>query len=276
MFKRIIARLDVKNDTLVKGINLEGLRNLGKPEEFAKKYYFDGIDEIHYQDVVASLYSRDSLIKVIDNTIKDIFVTVSVGGGIRNNKDIDQILRYGADKISINSAAVRNPEILKKAANVFGSSTISVNIETLKLNNKYEVFIDSGRQRTGLELFSWIDKIQKLGVGELIVTSISHEGKKNGFDYSLYKEIKSKTSVPIVAHGGAGSTDHILKLFVECNVDAVSLASIMHYSYLDKNIKIKNEGKSVYLKNIKESDKSKFSLKNLKLNLKKNGIKIRI
>lgn len=160
MFKRIIARLDIKNNNLVKGINLEGLRNLGDPKYFALKYYEEGIDEIHYQDIVASLYDRNSIIEYISYAAKNVFVIISVGGGIRNNDDIDKVLRSGADKISMNSAAVKNPELIKIASKVYGSSTISINIETIKTTSGYEVLIDSGRQKTGLDLNKWIEKFK--------------------------------------------------------------------------------------------------------------------
>ena len=277
MFKRVIARLDIKNNNLVKGVNLEGLRNLGDPKYFALKYYEEGIDELHYQDIVASLYDRNSIIEYISYAAKNVFVIISVGGGIRNNDDIDKVLRSGADKISMNSAAVKNPELIKIASNVYGSSTISVNIETIKTSSGYEVLIDSGRQKTGLDLNKWIEKIQKLGAGEIIITSISHEGKKKGFDINLYKMVKKYVSVPLIAHGGAGDIDHILELFQTCEVDGVALASILHYSYLEKNIKLDNQGKNYFINTEKEMhDDKKITINKIKKTLKKNGIKVRI
>ena len=154
LYKRIISRLDVKNGILVKGINLEGLRNLGDPEHFSKIYYNQKIDEIHFQDIVASLYNRDVLFKIIEKISKKIFVNVSVGGGIRNINEVDKLLRIGADKVVINTAAVKNPKFLKKLVDVYGSSTISVAIETAKIENKYEVFIETGREKTGIELLN--------------------------------------------------------------------------------------------------------------------------
>ena len=177
MYKRIISRLDVKNGTLVKGINLEGLRNLGDPEHFSKIYYDQKIDEIHFQDIVASLYDRDVLFNIIEKISKKIFGNVSVGGGIRSLDEVDKLLRIGVDKIAINSAAVRKPKFLEQLVNIYGSSKISVNVETAKINNKYEIFIETGREKTGLELFEWIDTIQKMKVGEIIVTEIPLEGR---------------------------------------------------------------------------------------------------
>ena len=192
MLKRIISRLDVKNGILVKGINLEGLRNLGDPNYFAKKYYDDLIDEIHFQDIVASLYDRDSLSKIVEKNSKSIFVNVSVGGGIRTIKDADKLLRIGVDKIAINSEGVRNPNFLRELVKIYGSSTISVNIETIKTTNFYEVMIETGREKTGVDLFKWIEKLQDIGVGEIIITKINDEGKQNGFDVDFYKTMRKK------------------------------------------------------------------------------------
>ena len=186
MFKRIISRLDIKNNTLVKGISLEGLRVLGDPRFFALAYYNDGIDEIHFQDVVASLYNRNTLDNVINNTVKNVFVTINAGGGIRTTDDIDRVLKLGADKITINSAAIRDPNFIKIASEIYGVSTIGVAIETVKVDNKYMVLIESGREKTNIELFSWIEKIQKLGAGDLTITCIEHEGRKRGFIIELY------------------------------------------------------------------------------------------
>ena len=153
MYKRIISRLDIKNGILVKGISLEGLRKLGDPIFFSKKYYNDNVDEIHFQDVVATLYGRDILFNIIEKNSRKIFVNVSVGGGIKNENDIDNLLRLGCDKVVINSEAVRNPNFLDIAVKKYGSSTICLAVETIKINNNYEVMIDTGREKTGLKLF---------------------------------------------------------------------------------------------------------------------------
>ena len=195
MIKRIIARLDIKNDTLVKGINMEGLRNLlGEPRYFSEKYFEEGIDEIHYQDVVASLYSRNMLLNII-KTAKNSFVILSIGGGIRSDKDIFEALRSGADKVSLNSFAVRKPIILNQVKDLFGSSTISVNIDAIFDNGDYYVLIDSGRKRTNMKVFDWVEKVQKFGCGEIIITSIRNEGKMNGFDLKLCRKVKQLSSV---------------------------------------------------------------------------------
>ncbi len=272
MYKRIISRLDIKNNTLVKGVNLEGLRVLGDPREFILSYYRENIDEIFLQDVVASLYNRNQLDKIIQDIVKNVFVTISVGGGLRNISDINKVLNLGADKISINSAAIKNPSFLKTSVEVFGSSTITVNIETLKVNGKYMVLIESGREKTRYELFDWIDKIQQLGAGEAVVTSISYEGKGAGFDLELYKLLKKKLNIPLVAHGGAGSVEDIINLFKETDVDGVLISSLLHYSYIKKT-SANNAGNTIFQKEFIKG--KKISILDIKNELDKNNISVR-
>ncbi len=278
MFKRIIARLDCKNSFLVKGISLEGLRVIGNPKIFANEYFSQGVDEIHYQDVVASLYNRNTLDEIIETTTKNIFVIISVGGGIRSEADIDKVLRLGADKVSINSAALKDKNLLRKVVDKYGSSTISINIETNKINGKYEVLTESGREKSGVGLFNWIEEVQKIGVGEIIVTSIFYEGKRKGFDIQLYKKLKKEVSVPLLAHGGAGSYDHVLELFKECDVDGVLLASMLHYDLIkkiDKDKNLKEDGSKVFIKNFSSNENSSYNIKDLKKFLVKNNINVR-
>lgn len=273
MYKRIIARLDIKNNYLVKGINFEGLRVLGKPENFSLKYFNDGIDEIHYQDVVASLYERNSLKETISKTVKNIFVTFCVSGGLRKITDIDKMLRLGADKISLNSAAVKNPKLIKDASDKFGSSTICINIDVIKNKKDYEVLIESGREKTNLRLFDWLDKIQYYGAGEICLTSISHEGKQKGYDINLYKMVKNKVNIPLVAHGGCGSLNHLLEVLEF--VDAASISSYLHYSYLNKfKNKLKNTGNLNFL-NQKKKNQKNINILEIKNFLKKNNIDVR-
>ena len=239
--KRIISRIDIKNNTLVKGIHLEGLRVLGDPKEHAYKYFLEGIDEIHYQDVVASLYNRNQLDEVIEKTVRDIFVPISVGGGIRSLEDIDKILKLGADKVVINSAAVRNPEFIKEASDKYGSSTIGIAIEAIKYNeNEYKILIESGRENTDLNLLKWLETIQNCNAGEIIVTSIDKEGTKKGYDLNLCQIVKKNSDIPIIAHGGAGKILDIIELFNFSKVDAVSIATLLHYNYLNTDKKAIN------------------------------------
>ncbi len=276
MYKRIISRLDVKNGILVKGINLEGLRNLGDPEYFSKIYYNEKIDEIHFQDIVASLYGRDVLFEIIEKISKKIFVNVSVGGGIRSVSEVDKLLRIGVDKIVVNSAAVRNPKFLEKLVAIYGSSTISVSIETSKINNKYEILIETGREKTGLELFEWVDKVQELKVGEITVTEIPMEGRNKGFNIDLYKDLRKKVDVQLVAHGGAGPFDNIADLFKKTDVDAVSIASLFHYNNLKPISSSEYKGSNAFVKSFKNEDKVGTSVINLKNFLLSKGIKVRI
>ena len=171
MNHRIIARLDIKGPNLVKGIHLEGLRVLGKPEDFAKYYYETGADELMFMDVVASLYGRNGLTEIISKTAKEIFIPLTVGGGIKTIEDIKMTLRAGADKVSINTAAIKNPNFIKEASREFGSSTIVATIEAIKeRNGEYFAFVDNGRDYTGIEVIKWAKKLEELGAGELVIT----------------------------------------------------------------------------------------------------------
>src|SRR2546423_13233654 len=174
---RVIARLDIKGPNLVKGIHMEGLRVLGKPEDFAEYYYRTGADELMYIDVVASLYGRNSLLDIVRRTAQEIFIPLCVGGGLRSVDDIRAVLRAGADKVSINTAAIRRPALIKEAAETFGSSTIVVSVEAIrKPDGKYEAYTDYGRERTGVDAVAWAQEAASLGAGELVVTSINQEG----------------------------------------------------------------------------------------------------
>lgn len=232
---RIIPRLDIKGPNLVKGIHLEGLRVLGTPEDFARYYYQNGADELFYQDVVASLYERNSLKDIITRTAKEIFIPLTVGGGIRTIDDIRSVLRAGADKVCINTAAIKNPLFIKEAARVFGSSTILVAIEAIKQNDgRYLAYTDNGREYTGVEVVNWAQQLQELGAGEIVITSVDSEGTGLGFDIELTSLVSNAVSVPIIAHGGASSEENVLKIIKESKVDAVSIASILHYDIFQK------------------------------------------
>lgn len=227
---RIIPRLDIKGPNLVKGIHLEGLRALGRPENFARYYYEQGADELIYMDVVASLYERNSLHDIIRKTAREIHIPLTVGGGIRTLEDIKNVLRVGADKISINTAAIRDPQFIKEASEKFGSSTIVVAIEAIKQpDGKYLAFVDNGREFTGIEVVKWAQEAVELGAGEILVTSVDNEGTAKGFDEELTTSIVQAVSVPVIAHGGAGAMEHILNVVHNCEPSAVSIASILHY-----------------------------------------------
>jgi cyclase len=249
---RIIPRLDVKGPNLVKGIHLEGLRVLGKPERFARLYYEQGADELLYMDVVASLYRRNSLLDIVARTSREIFIPLTVGGGLRTLDDIRAALRAGADKVSVNTAAVNRPELLKEAASRFGSSTIVVSIEAIKrTDGTYEAYTDNGRERTGLDAVEWAVRVAELGAGEIMVTSIDREGTGNGFDVELTRTITEAVPIPVIAAGGAGHVDHVADVVMEGRADAVCLASLLHYHVIRQGAStddFSTEGNIEYLK----------------------------
>lgn len=230
---RIIPRLDIKGPNLVKGIHLEGLRVLGKPEAFAKYYYENGADELFFQDTVASLYDRNSLHDIITKTAKEIFIPLTVGGGLRTLDDIRNVLRAGADKVVINTAAIKNPNFIREASHKFGSSTIVVAIEAIKnTDGKYLAFTDNGREYTGVEVISWAQKVEELGAGEIVITSVDKEGTGEGYDLELIKSVSQAVSIPVIAHGGASNPENIVQAILYSKADAVSIASILHYSVM--------------------------------------------
>jgi len=232
---RIIPRLDIKGPNLVKGIHLEGLRVLGNPEDFARYYYENGADELIYQDVVASLYERNSLHEIISRTAKDILIPLTVGGGLRTLEDIRLVLRAGADKVSLNTATIKNPTFISDAANKFGSSTIVVAIEAIKqTDGRYLAYIDNGREETGVEVIQWAQQIEKLGAGELIITSVDREGTAEGFDIELIKSISNIVNIPVIAHGGASTMSNIIDAVQDGNASALAIASIFHYASMKK------------------------------------------
>lgn len=234
--KRIIARLDIKGPNLVKGIHLEGLRVLGKPERFARYYYKAGADEMMYVDIVASLYNRNSLHDIITKTAKEIFIPLTVAGGIRTLDDIREILRAGADKVSLNTAVIKRPEIIREASRKFGSSTIVVTIEAIKQpDGRYLAYTDNGREFTGIEVMRWATMVEELGAGEIVITSVDREGTGLGFDLELTKMVAEAVSIPVIAHGGAGSLDDIKAVINAGKADAVAIASMIHYEFISKN-----------------------------------------
>jgi len=253
---RIIPRLDIKGPNLVKGIHLEGLRVLGKPEDFARYYYENGADELMYMDVVASLYERNSLHDIISKTAKKIFIPLTVGGGLRTIDDISGVLRAGADKVSLNTAAIKDPEIIKQASREFGSSTIVIAIEAIKQpDGKYLAYVDNAREFTGVEVLEWAQKVEELGAGEIVITSVDNEGTGSGYDIDLVRNVSKNVSIPVIAHGGAGKMEHIKEVISSGNADAVALASILHYDYVKYNTEtIDNsvEGNIEFLKNSKK------------------------
>lgn len=227
---RVIARLDIKGPNLIKGVHLEGLRVVGDPIEFAARYYREGIDEILFMDSVASLYGRNHLAEIISLTANDIFVPITVGGGIRTVKDAKDVLKSGADKIAINSAAVARPALIKEIAEDFGSQATVLSIEAKKnQNGSWEVYTDNGREKSGLLVSEWVEEAASLGAGEVLVTSIDKEGTGRGFDIELMRQISKKVTVPIIASGGMGKISDIHELISQTDISAVAIANSLHY-----------------------------------------------
>ncbi len=233
---RIIPRLDIKGPNLVKGIHLEGLRVMGRPEEFARHYYESGADELIFMDVVASLYERNSLHEIISRTAREIFIPLTVGGGLRSISDIREVLRAGADKVSLNTAAINNPSLIREAVLKFGSSTIVVAIEVIKnTDGRYLAYTDNGREFTGKDAFEWAQDVEELGAGEIVLTSVDKEGTGEGFDLGFVQKISENVGIPVIAHGGAGKSRHVSDVILNGKADAVTLASMFHYHYVINN-----------------------------------------
>ena len=274
---RIIPRLDIKGPNLVKGMHLEGLRVLGKPEDFAKFYYENGADELIYQDVVASLYGRNSLHEVISKTAEKIFIPLTVGGGIKTVEDISNILRSGADKVCINTAAIKDPSLISKAAKVFGVSTIVIGIEAiLQENGEYIAFVDNGRNSTDKNAVSWAKEAQDLGAGEVLITCVDKEGTGRGYDSSLLKQILQEVSIPVVVHGGIGKKEDVLEMRKKSELSGVAISSILHYDFikLQRNLEgYEDEGNTEFLKSYRSMGNLKTSnIKDIKALLLSNGV----
>lgn len=228
---RVIPRIDVKGKNVIKGVHLEGLRVVGEPRALAERYYRDGADEIIYMDVVASLYGRNSILSVVRSAAEGIFIPLTVGGGIRTIDDIVAALRAGADKVALNTAAVRRPEFLSDAARTFGSQCVVLSIEAKqRAPGRWEALTDNGRETTGLDAIEWARQAEALGVGEILVTSVDAEGTKSGFEIDLVRRICDAVRIPVIACGGAGSSRHVGELLDSCDCEAVSCASIFHFN----------------------------------------------
>lgn len=226
---RLVARLDVKGENLIKGVHLEGLRVIGAPDEFAKRYYEQGADELIYMDIVASLYGRSNLIDIVKRTANDVFVPMTVGGGVRTVEDVGNLLRAGADKIAINTAAVRRPELITEVARKFGSQCMVLSIEAKRHGkDRWEIYTDCGREKSGLDALEWVAKGVSLGAGEILVTSIDQEGTRKGFDIELTLAISKIVNVPVIVSGGYGQVEHLDEV-VHAGADAVAVADALHY-----------------------------------------------
>ena len=282
MLKRIIPKLEIKNSNLVKGINLEGLRVLGDPLDFAKCYYNDLADEIIYHDVVASLYGRNLISEFIKKVSQEVFIPMCVGGGIRNIEDIETAMKSGADKAFINSAALMDESFLKNSVKKFGSSNIVVNIEAIKIDNKYFASYENGRTISDKEINKWINFCQDNGAGEVIITSISQDGTGDGFDKKLLDYIIfEKIKIPVILQGGFGDLNNFINIKDYLNnLDGFSISSSLHY-YLIKNKKIVHkdfsQGNTDYIQSGKLPSRfNYYSIEEIKNYLVNEQIKVRL
>jgi len=227
--KRIIPCLDVTNGRVVKGVNFVDLIDAGDPVEIAKKYNDQGADELTFLDITASSDNRDLILGIIERVAEQVFIPLTVGGGVRAVNDVRRLLNSGADKVSINTAATNNPSLVSNAADRFGSQCIVVAIDAKKTGNEWEIFTHGGRNPTGLNAISWAKEMVRRGAGELLVTSMDKDGTKSGFDNELNAAISSEVDVPIIASGGVGNLDHLVDGIIEGKADAVLAASIFHF-----------------------------------------------
>jgi cyclase len=292
---RIIPRLDIKGLNVVKGLCFDGYRVLGTADRLAELYYKEGADELFIQDVVASLYERNNLLDFVSLAAEKVRIPITVAGGIRSVDNIGEVLRAGADKVAINTAAIKDPSLIERAAKKFGSQCIVLSIEAKRrAANKYEAWTDYGRQPTGVDVFEWALQVENLGAGEIYLSSVDRDGSGEGYDLELINEVSLKASIPVIASSGAGSLEDVSKAVLQGNAEAVSAASVFHYHYFDKfldelegseegelrmgrqedlgNIEFIKEGYGGF--NAIQVDP--FSIRSAKEELKKRGVAVRL
>jgi len=227
---RLIARLDVKGSTLIKGVHHEGLSGLADPQEYAKRYYAEGADELIYIDVVATLYGRSKLTDIVRRTAEEVFIPMTVGGGIRSIEDVRDMLGAGADKVAINTAAVNRPDLIVEVSRRFGSQCMVLSIEAKQqAEGHWEVYTDCGRERSGLNVVEWARRGEALGAGEILLTSVDREGTRQGFDLQLTHAITSVVGIPVIASGGMGKPSDLFDVVTQGKADAVAMADLLHY-----------------------------------------------
>ncbi|NOZ51660.1 MAG: imidazole glycerol phosphate synthase subunit HisF [Gammaproteobacteria bacterium] len=233
---RLIARLDIKGPNLIKGVQLEGLRIIGDPNAFAMRYYQEGADELLYMDSVASLYGRNNLSDVVRYTAQNIFIPFTVGGGIRNVGDVDTLLRAGADKVAINTAAIQRPMLITDVAKHFGSQCMVLSIEAKhKGNGHWEAYSDNGREPSHKDVVHWAKQGESLGAGEIVLTSVDCDGMRKGFNTELIHAVSSAVTIPVIASGGFGELKHLSDAVFKGNADAVAIATALHYQQVSFN-----------------------------------------
>ena len=227
--QRLIARLDIKGPKLIKSVHLEGLRVVGEPQDFARRYYEAGADELLYVDIVASLYGRNSLHDIVRRATQDVFVPITVTGGLRSTDDVRDVLGAGADKVGINTAAIARPELIREVSQRFGSQCMVLSIEAKRIApGRWEALTDTGRERSGVDVVEWAKRGVELGAGEILLTSVDQEGTRGGFDTALVAAVAAAVPVPVIASGGMGSMAHMIDAFAQ-GADAVAVADMLHY-----------------------------------------------
>jgi imidazole glycerol-phosphate synthase subunit HisF len=227
--KRIIPCLDIKDGQTVKGVNFVNIRHAGDPVELASAYSEQGADELVFLDITATVEKRRTLVELVKNVAAAINIPFTVGGGIASIEDVDELLNAGADKVSINSSAVKNPELITQLANAFGSQCVVVAVDTNFINDEWNVFVKGGREATSIKTFDWVREIEQRGAGEILLTSMMHDGTKNGFAVELTKAVSELVNIPVIASGGAGKLEHFTEIFTEGKADAALAASIFHF-----------------------------------------------
>lgn len=231
--KRIIPCLDVKNGETVKGVNFENLQYAGDPIALAKKYSDEGADELVFLDITATNDGRKTTVQMVEKVAKQVFIPFTVGGGIASIEDMRRLLKAGADKIAINSAAVKNPDLIKEASMYFGSQCVVVAVDAKYVDGDFYVFINAGQKNTGIKLLDWVKKAEELGAGEILLTSMDADGTQNGFDLNMTKLVVNNVNIPVIASGGAGACiEHFVDIFNSANADAALAASVFHYNTL--------------------------------------------
>src|SRR5665648_183096 len=248
--KRIIPCLDVRNGRVVKGINFEGVQDVANPVDMAKFYNESGADELVFYDITASIEGRSIFTDILKDVASKIFINLTDGGGIKNREDFDRVLKCCADKVSVNSGAIKNPQLIKEAAQKYGNQCVVLSMDMKRVGGRFIIFAKGGREDTGIDALEWVEKCVSLGAGEVVVNSIDTDGVKGGFDLEMLQAVSERVSVPIIASGGAGSIEHIIKLFKNTFVDAGLSASVFHFKEME--------------------------IKKLKLELQKNGVEVRL
>ncbi len=229
---RLIARLDVKAPHLIKGVHLEGLRKVGDPQLFARRYYEQGIDEIIYIDAVASLYERNTIVDLVTDTAENVFIPITAGGGVRSIEDARTLLRAGADKVVINTAAIHCPKLVTELAKEFGSQCVVLSVQAKRQINHWEAYCDQGREHTGRDAIEWARQGQDLGAGEVLVTSIDREGTCAGFDIPLCRAITEAVDIPVIVSGGMGRPEDLIAVVRNAGASAAAMAHVLHYDEL--------------------------------------------